>query len=144
MVVGLILKVNQPFLRLTVYFNRYNDGAGVDLIGLFLIIQLALSLQTLHGKQCQIHQADKLVISSGIHAVVCFQIILVSFLDRSLIKALVKADILQLCGERGVTAVVAPVGIQHTDLRHGWIPLLLTSEIILNMEEILEGHCKVQ
>ncbi len=43
-----------------------------------------------------------------------------------------------------MAAVVGPVGIQHPDLRHGRIPLLLLPEIPLDMQEILEGHCQAQ
>ena len=43
-----------------------------------------------------------------------------------------------------MTAVIGPVGIQHTDLCHSGISVLLTCKIILNMKEILEGHSKSQ
>ena len=43
-----------------------------------------------------------------------------------------------------MTAVIGPVGIQHTDLSHGRIAMLLTAEVILNMEEVLKCHGKAQ
>ena len=43
-----------------------------------------------------------------------------------------------------MTAVIGPVCIQHTDLGHGRISLLFILKIILDMQEILEGHRKIQ
>ena len=43
-----------------------------------------------------------------------------------------------------MTAVIGPVGIQHTDLGHGRITLLFVLKIILDMLEILEGHSQIQ
>ena len=43
-----------------------------------------------------------------------------------------------------MTAVVEPVGIQHTDLRHGRISLFLACKILLDMLEILQGHRKTK
>ena len=43
-----------------------------------------------------------------------------------------------------MTAVVGPVGIQHTDLCHGRISFLFVLKIILNMKKILKGHSKIQ
>ena len=40
---GLILEVDQPLFGLAVYFYRDYDGAGIDLIGFFLIVQKSLS-----------------------------------------------------------------------------------------------------
>ena len=41
MVVRLIFKIDQPFFLDTVYLDRYNDTARIDLIGLFLICKLS-------------------------------------------------------------------------------------------------------
>ena len=43
-----------------------------------------------------------------------------------------------------MAAVIRPIRIQHTDLRHGRIPLLLPGKILLDMQEILERHGKSQ
>ena len=36
--------------------------------------------------------------------------------------------------------MVRPIGIQHTDLRHGRIAFFVIPEICLNMQKVLEGH----
>ena len=41
MVMSFVLKVDQPLFFHTVHINRNNDGAGINLIRLFLILQLA-------------------------------------------------------------------------------------------------------
>ena len=43
-----------------------------------------------------------------------------------------------------MTAVIGPVCIKYTDLCHGRIAFFLVPEIILDVLEILEGHCKIQ
>ena len=61
-VVGLILKVHQPLFFHAVYLDRHDDTAGIDLVRLFLIFQLAFLLQFAHRHQGQIHQAHELVL----------------------------------------------------------------------------------
>ena len=60
-------------------------------------------------------------------------ILLISFLDRCTIVAILKGYILKFGREGGVTAVVRPVGIQHTDLCHRRISVLFLLKIVLNM-----------
>ena len=43
-----------------------------------------------------------------------------------------------------MTAVIGPVGIQHTDFGHGRISLLFIFKVIVDMLKILERHRKVQ
>ena len=43
-----------------------------------------------------------------------------------------------------MAAMVRPVSIQHADLSHGRVPLLLCGKIILDKLEILEGHSQIQ
>ena len=43
-VVGLVLKVDEPLLLLAVDRNRHDNGAGIDLIRLFLVRELAVPL----------------------------------------------------------------------------------------------------
>ena len=140
----LILKVDQPFLFFSIYINRNYNTAGVDLIGLFLILKLAFGFQLFHGHKGKVHQAHEFIVPSFIKDFSVSKIFVISIHDRSFVIALVKFYICKFCRESGVTAVVGPVGIQHTDLCHGRITLLLVFEIVLNVKEILEGHCKVQ
>ena len=43
-----------------------------------------------------------------------------------------------------MAAVIGPVGVQNTDLRHGGIPVLFFPVIRLNMKKVLKGHGQVQ
>ena len=43
-----------------------------------------------------------------------------------------------------MTAVIGPVCIKYTDLCHGRITFLFVFKVILDVLEILEGHCKIQ
>ena len=40
--------------------------------------------------------------------------------------------------------MIRPIGIENADLRHGRISLLVILEIILDVLEILKGHCKTK
>ena len=44
MVVSLVFEVDQPFLFFAVYIYRNHNRAGIDLLGFFLILELALCL----------------------------------------------------------------------------------------------------
>ena len=39
-----------------------------------------------------------------------------------------------------MAAVIGPVGIEYADLGHGWISFFLAAEVILDMQEVFEGH----
>ena len=66
MIVGLIFKIDQPFLLLPIDRHRHHNAAGVDLVRLLLIGKLSLGFEFLHGHQGQIHQADILPLFAGI------------------------------------------------------------------------------
>ena len=85
MVVGLVLEVYQPLLGHAVNLNRNYNTAGIDLVRHLQILKLALCTQLLHGKQCQIHQADKFVITALVEHLAVSQVIFIGSLDRSLV-----------------------------------------------------------
>ena len=142
MVVGLILEVHKPLLLHAVHGHRHNDAAGIDLIRLLLILKLSFPLQLAHGHESQIHQTDKFVVSALEDLLMVRRILAVGVLDRLSVISLSEGDVFQLCGEGSVAAVIGPVGIQHPDLRHGGVSVLLPLEIVLDMLEVLEGHGK--
>ena len=144
MVVGLILEIYQPFLCLSVDFHRHHNAAGVNLFRFLLILQFSFLFQLFHRHQRQIHQADKFILPSLVHILPVRQIAAVGVLHGFLVISLIKGNILKLCGKRGMTAVVRPVGIQHPDLGHAGIPFFLIREIVLYMEEIPERHGQIQ
>ena len=144
MIVGFVFKVYQPLLGLAVHFYRHYDGAGIDFLGLFLIVQFAFRLQLSHGHQRKIHQADELILPFPKNLFPVRQILPVGLLDGLPVIAVRKAYIRKLCGKGRMAAVIGPVGIQHPDLRHGRISLFLIPKIILDVQKIPEGHCQVQ
>ena len=67
MVVRLILKIHQPFLRLPIYLNRNDDRAGVNFIRFLLIFELSFFLEAFHRHQSQIHQAYEFILPTLIN-----------------------------------------------------------------------------
>ena len=142
MVVGLVLKVHQPLFFHPVHFYGDHNTAGIDLLRLFLVLQLSFLFQSAHGHQRQIHQADKLVLSPPEDLAVVMEILPVGVFHGLAVIPFPKGNFRKLCGKSSVTAVIRPVGIQHPDLRHRGVSLFLPPEIILNMEKIFECHGK--
>ena len=141
---GLILKIDEPLLFLSVHIHRHHDAAGVDLIGLLLILEFTLRFQFLHSQQGQIHEADKFIVPSFVQNLPVLQVFFVSIFYGFPVIALPELHMLQFRGEGGVAAVVGPVGVQHPDLRHGRISFLLPAEILLDVLEVTEGHGQIQ
>ena len=71
------------------------------------------------------------------------QILVVGILDRLFIVAVCEGHILEFCGECGMAAVIGPVCIKHANLCHGRVSVLFVLIVILDVKEILEGHCKI-
>ena len=111
MVVGLILEIHKPLFLFAVHLHRDNNRAGIDLIGLFLIRKLALSLQTLCSDKSDVHQADELIIAVLIENLEAILIIMKCIFDWLPIESLIEFYRGKLCGEGGMTAMVRPVGI---------------------------------
>ena len=144
MVVCLILEVDQPLLFFTIHVNRNNDTAGIDLIRFFLICKFTFRFQFFHCHQSKIHQADKFVIAIFVKYFSVCKIFFVSLNDWFFVIAFIKLHIGKLCGECGMTTVIGPVCIKYTDLCHGRITFFFVFKVILDVLEILEGHCKIQ
>ena len=143
MVVGFILEINQPLLGLPVDFDRNYDGAGIDLVRFLLILKFSFFFQLSHSHQRQIHKTDELIISSFENLFMVSYVLLIGFLNGCAIISVFEFYILKLRREGGMTAVIGPIRIQHADLGHGRITVLLTSEVVLDMLEILEGHSQI-
>ena len=141
---GLIFKVDQPLFLDTVHIYGNDDRAGIDLVGFFLILKLALRFQFAHCHQRKIHQADEFVAASFVNLFPVAEIFLIGFNHGLFVVALTEGHIFQLCGEGRMTAVIRPIGIQHTDFRHGRISVFFVFKVILNVDEILEGHRQSQ
>jgi len=92
--VGFVFEVYQPLFSYTVNLNRNHDAAGIDLIGDLQVFQLALCTQLLHGKQRQIHEADKFVTTAFVENLTVCQIVFVGSLNRSLVLSVGNSHIL--------------------------------------------------
>ncbi len=144
MIVRLVLEVHKPLFLNAVYLHRHDDAAGIDLIRLLLVSKFPFPLQLPHGHQRQIHQAYKLVLPPLKDLAVICKILPVSLFHRFPVIPLSKGHLRKFCGKGGMTAVVRPVGIKDTDLRHGRIPVFLLFKIGSDMQEILKSHGKPQ
>ena len=143
MVVSLILEVYKPLFCLSVDLDRNDDGAGVDLIRNLEIFEFALFAELFHAHDRKVHQANKLVVAAFVDLFMIRKILVISVLNRLFVVAVCECHIFQLCGECRMTAVIGPVCIEHTDLCHRRISLLLVLIVILDVKEILEGHCEI-
>ena len=118
MVVGLVFKQQEPVLVFSVHVHLYLDGAGVYLLRLVQLVQLALSLKVLHRYGADVHQSHRLGSAerfSQVHiSVVCLLQIRVF-----------KLDAVDDGVEGGVAAVIRPVGVYHLDFRYGRVSVFL-------------------
>ena len=143
-VVCLVFEVDEPLLLVAVDNDGHHDGAGVDLVAWLLVVKDAGLLETFGGEGSDIHQADELVIAASVLLLVIGQILFESTFKQWPVVSFVKLHILQLGGEGGVAAVVAPVGIEHTNLCHCWVALLIVVEVALYMLEVGKSHCQAE
>ena len=144
MVVCLILKVDKPLFLFAIYIYRYNNTAGIDLIGFFLISQFSFGFEFFHCHQSKIHQADKFVITAFVENFSVSKVFFVCFYDWFFVVTFIELHVCKFCGECGMTAVIRPVSIQYPDFSHGRITFFFILKVILNVLEILEGHRKIQ
>ena len=97
MVVRLVLEVDKPLFFHTIYFNRDNDTAGIDLIGFFLILKFAFFFQLPHCHQCKIHQAYKFVFASFKDLTVCLKVFFISIFHRLSVIAITEGYLCKFC-----------------------------------------------
>ena len=136
MVVGLVLEHEDPVLFLAVNVHLDLDGAGVDLLALVQVVQLAVCLQFLGSDGCQVHKGHGLFASAQFLAdgAVC----VVGLLD------VIGGDVhvRDLCQECGVAAVVRPVGVDHAHFGDGGVTVFGVPEILLAELDIAQIHCQ--
>ena len=116
---GLVLEQEQPILVVAVHIHLHLDGAGVDFLGFVEVLQNAVLLEPLRADRAHIHQAYRLGVAAQL---VTHLKILV---ERGLDGGIVDRNLVELCAERGVTAMVGPVGVDHLDLGDRRVALLL-------------------
>ena len=130
---GLVLEQEQPVLILAVHINLDLDGAGVDFLGLIETGQDAVLLEPFGADSAHVHEADGLGIAAELVAH------LKVALECGLDGGVVNIHFVQLSAERGVAAVVGPVGVDHLDLSDGGFAALL-AEVLLAEFEVGQIH----
>ena len=118
------------------------DGAGVDLLTLVNFRQKPPSLQHLGADGGDIHEG-LWPLGSFLRPIDLLpggQIPVIGGLDRRIVDL----HVVQMGGERGVAAVVGPVGVHHPDLRQGGVPALRVPEVCLEERQVLQVHGETQ
>ena len=134
-VVGLVLEEQQPRLGDAVHGDVHLHCAGVDLLALVQLGELARGLQVLDGDGREVHQADGLLAAAkGIPG---FQIVLVGLLQQGVLEGHMVED----GAEGGVAAVIGPVGVNHANFRDGGVAVFLL-EIGLAEDDVVQIHGK--
>ena len=140
-VVGFVLKLDQPSFRLAVDGHRRLDGTGVDLFAFVQVRHQALLPQVLAADGGHIHQGHGLVLTH-IQLFPQGQVILQGLFHGSAQGALLYVDLVQTGEEGGVAAVVAPVGVDHPQLGDGGVTVFLVPEVIPAELQVGQGHGK--
>ena len=143
-VVRLVLEIHKPLLGLPIDCDRNHDGARVDFVRVLLVSQPALLLQDpgAHGRQ--IHQTNIFTLPVAVNRPSIREILPEGFLDRLFILSIFDGYCSELRCKCRMSAVVRPVGIQHTDLCYGRIPVRLLQIVGLDELKVTEGHRKIQ
>ena len=137
-VVGLVLEHEQPVLVVTVHERLHLNGAGVDLLGLVDVLQVAALLEHLSRDRTHVHQRNRALgslflavdLHTGSHvAVKCV-----------LHHLVLELYVVDLGEEGGVAAVVGPVGIDHANLGDGRVALFGVAEVGLQELEVIQIH----
>ena len=142
MVVCFILEKEQPVFLAVDGIDLHLDGAGIDLFRLIQIFQLSFLAESLDSRCCHIHQRHRALRILAIDMDTRLFVVFERLGDRSGKSAVFDFDRGELGGESGVTAVVGPVGIEHTDLCHGRISLLFIAEIVTDHRHVIMAHGK--
>ena len=129
MVMGLVFEHQQPILLFPVHSCIYMNGTSVDFLRFIQFRQQTTLLKGLGADGSDIHKG--LGALSGFLFTINFhtgsQVALISSLDSRIINA----NIVNMGRESSMTAVIGPVGINHTNFRNSGITMLLITEICL-------------
>ena len=139
---GFIFEKKEPVLAAVYRVDFYLDGAGIHFLRSIQVGKFSFLTKGLHCCRSHVHEGDRPLRVLPVNMDPCFLIFLKSSGNRSAESPFLHVNIRKLCGEGGVTAVIGPVGIQHTDFRHRRIPLFLIPEIGLNHGKVFVAHGK--
>ena len=135
MVVGLVLKEEQPVLVLAIDIDLHLDGAGVDLLGLIDISHDAGLLKVLGADGAHVHEADGLGVATELVAHLHVAV------EGLLHHGVVDRHVIQDGAEGGVAAMVGPVRVDHADLGDGGVAILI-AEVLLAEGDVRLVHGK--
>ena len=135
-IVGLILKQQQPGLFLAIHRYSHSHCTGIDLFRLVELIQHTVLPQILAGQSADIHQVDRFGAAKRFTGGKVFVI-------GTLKKTIFKLHAVNSGIEGGVTAMIGPVGIDHADLGNCGIPAFRL-KIALAESNIIQIHGKAQ
>ena len=136
-VMGLVLELEEPFLGLSVHVHVHENTASIVFLALLHVVQLALLTKPAGADGSELHQAAGFVPAAEVRAHL-FKEVKGGF-QFGLHEGLVHRDLFQDGSEGRMTAVVAPVGVQDTELRLGRIPAF-GLEILHHVREIVGVH----
>ena len=140
-VVGLILELHEPLLGLAVDRDRHFNGTGVDLVAFVQIVYHAVLFEVFRADDRHVHERNGLVLAL-IQLFAGCKILAECLFDGAAQLALFDLDVVETREECGVAAVVAPVGINHAQLRHARVTVLFVAEIIAAEREVFKRHGK--
>ena len=118
-VMRLVLEQEQPVLVVAVHIHLHLDSAGVDLLGFVEVLQNAVLLEPLRADRAHIHQTHRLGVAAQLVAH------LKILVERGLDRGVIDCDLVKLRAERGVAAMIGPIGVDHLDLGDRRIALFL-------------------
>ena len=131
-VVGFVLKEQQPILVTAVNIDLYLNSAGVYFLGFVELVELAVSLEIFHRHGGDIHKAYGLCapeLTPDCHV----------FVIGALEQLILEYRAVDMGEERGVAAVIRPIGVYHPDFGHSRVTAL-RFEIILTEFDIVRIH----
>ena len=134
-VVGLVLKQEQPVLVLAVDIDLHLDGAGVDLLGLVDIGHDAGLLKVLGADGAHVHEADGLGVAAEFVAHLHVAV------EGLLHHGVVDRHVVQDGAEGGMAAVIGPIGVDHADFGDGGVAILI-AEVLLAEGDVCLVHGK--
>ena len=136
-VVGLVLKLQEPLLCLALDIYIDEDRASVVLLANLHIVEFSDLAEIACANRCKLHQAQRLLLTAEFlaHQAELCQ----CRLELLLHKRLVNLYLLDLGSEGGVTAVVAPIGIQNSQLGLCRVTML-RAEVLHNTTQVVGIH----
>ena len=112
------------------------DSTGVDLLGLIELVEFALLAEHLSSQGADVHEVHGLRAADAL--AVC-KVLVIGILQERVLEG----DLVDGGEERRMTAVVGPVGVDHTDLGDGRVSVFRL-EVLLAERDVIGIHGKTE